>query len=121
MRQGTKIAFCTLVLLAAPLFNSAYAAVAETYTNVTRTMVDSENFGTCMVLLTNKPATLDCGSTNWVTASCSGDFNSSSVGWKKFEQAQMALALDQRVRVFVDDALKHNGKCFLSRIDVLGN
>lgn len=96
---------------------SAMAAISSIVTNVERTMVDSERFGGCMVLLGDMPATLDCPD-NWVSASCTGDFNSANMGWRKFESAQIAKVANNQVRVYVDDGRKHNGRCFLLRVDL---
>jgi hypothetical protein len=63
------------------------------------------------------PATLNCPD-RWVSASCSGDFNPSNMGWRKFESAQIAKVANNRVRVYVDDDRKHNGRCFLLRVDL---
>ena len=98
-----------------------YGAIGIVDTNVERSIVDSENFGGCMLLLEDMPSELNCGTSNWVSASCTGDFNSASFGWRKFEIGQMAQALNRRVRVFLDDSRKHNGKCFILRIDLLPN
>ncbi|MEQ8692686.1 MAG: hypothetical protein RIC89_17860 [Pseudomonadales bacterium] len=112
---GTITKFATIGCLL--WSSSSSAAVSSVVTDVERTMVDSERFGGCMVLLADMPATLNCPD-NWVSASCSGDFNSSNMGWRKFESAQIAKVADNRVRVYVDDGRKHNGRCFMLRIDL---
>jgi len=94
----------------------AEAAMGDVTSNVRRVLVDDENFGYCMVRLYDSPEGIDCGNTGWVTASCSGDFNPSNIGWRKFETAQIAYATNAPVRVFLDDARKHNDRCFITRI-----
>lgn len=98
--------------------NAALAAMENQQTTVLRMLVDDTEFGHCMVLIRDMPATLDCPG-NWVTASCSGDFNSSSVGWRKMEVAQMAQALNKQIFIRIDDARRHNQHCFLKRIQLL--
>ena len=96
----------------------ASAATGSVTSNVVRTyLCRSERYGGCMVQIVGTASGVDCG--DWATASCSRDFNLSSMGWKKFEVAQIAQVTERRVRVYVDDARKHNGHCFLQRIDLL--
>ena len=95
--------------------STASAATAEMRTLVVETLIHGEHFGLCMFQLEEQAPGLDCAS-KWVSASCSGDFNPATLGWRKFEVAQMAQALGKQVGVRVDDARKHNGQCFASRI-----
>ncbi len=91
-------------------------------TNVTRTLVDERYFGHCMAAISTGPQTvgLDCGST-WVTFSCSGDFNTPRVGQQKFSAAQLSLVTGNKVFLVVTDEKKHNGYCYVERIDNLAN
>lgn len=86
---------------------------------VQRTLVDDTNYGACMALLsaTLADSGLDCRS-RWVTFSCSGDFQAKDVAWRMFDSAQMALALELKVKVVVDDTRKHNGYCYAPQISV---
>ena len=38
-----------------------------------------------------------------------------------YDSAQLAFVTGRRVRVWVDDTRKHNGFCFVTRIDVLAS
>jgi hypothetical protein len=85
---------------------------------VRRTLVDENNFGGCMANLGRflESTDLTCRDV-WVSFSCSGDFNSSSFGFKKFQAAQLALITGKRIRVKLNDAKTHNGYCYAERID----
>lgn len=95
------------------------SATGKVVSEVTRTLTDHQNFGLCMAVINPGPETIlpSCGP-GWVTFSCSGDFNSKSSGNLKFQTAQLAFISSARASVFVDDTKKHNGYCFVQRIDV---
>ena len=97
--------------------SAATAQIGWVFTDVQGTIIDSERFGSCMALIGELPSNVSCVN-RWVTFSCTGDFNSASIGWKKFEQAQIAQLTNREVRVFVDDSKLHNGNCFVERIDI---
>lgn len=70
-----------------------------------------------MAQLDVKPADkgLDCPA-SWVTFSCTGKYTSKAEGFRMFESAQMAFALDKIVHVEITDEKKHNGFCYAGRI-----
>ncbi|MEM7097843.1 MAG: hypothetical protein AAF541_06240 [Pseudomonadota bacterium] len=107
-RSWAQLGIFCICALAGVLAN---AATVEVRTKVSKTMVHGQLFGLCLFQILDEPPGLDCPST-WVSASCSGDFNPSNVGWRKYEVAQMAQMLGREVIIQVDDALKHNGQCF---------
>lgn len=86
-------------------------------TTVVETLVMEKDYGGCMAKLETPPGSngLDCPS-SWVSFSCTGDFNSPEVGYKKLESAQLALMTETQVKLVIDDAKKHNGFCFAHRI-----
>ena len=113
---------CTVALLLLGTFATAlHADVVSMTTRITRTMVVADDrWGGCAAQLDVSPADeglANCG--KWVTFSCTGVHTSKSRALVMFDQAQMAFALDRRVRVFVDDAKTHNGICFVNRIELL--
>ena len=55
----------------------------------------------------------------FVSFSCNGTYVSKDLAFYMLDQAQLALSLNKRVFVTVDDTKKHNGNCFAKRIDVL--
>jgi len=61
---------------------------------------------------------LNCPSA-WVSFSCDGTFNTQAIGFRKLDQAQMAMALNKRVHLYIEDSKKHNGYCFARRIDIV--
>ncbi len=99
--------------------STVQAATGVIQTQVLQTLVDSEHFGGCMAFLAAPPVGtgLNCAG-QWVTFSCTGDFNSKDIAYKKFETAQLAYALGHRIIVTVDDTKKHNGYCFARRVDL---
>ncbi len=116
--QGTAVFLLALVPLAAPQATTQ-AFVAK----VTRTMTTADgSFGGCMVQLDKSPRDegLECPEQPWVTFSCSGPHAQSRAdALRMLDSAQLAFVTGRSVRVWVDDARKHNDFCFVNRIDVL--
>ncbi len=115
-----KVLRCSVVALLALGVGSVNAGtvwIGEA--KVVRTLSDSTAFGNCMALL-NKPLSDFIGNCpgNWVTFSCNGTYNSKDAGQRKFESAQLAMALGYRVSLVVDNTKKHNGYCYARRIDI---
>ena len=111
-----KLIIAGLLLSTANIASAATVAVNAQIKAVLQT--DENVFGACMALLDVSPRDqgLDCHS--WVTFSCSGDFNTKEVGYRKFDVAQMSYALEKkRSMLFINDEKKHNGYCFVERID----
>ncbi len=115
IRQMTRAAIFGGSILAS---GTVAAASAEVQTVVNKTMISGQYFGLCTIQLAEQAPGLDCPS-KWVSASCSGDYNPSNVGWRKFEMAQMAQMLEKELRVRVDDARKHNGQCYASSVRLI--
>jgi hypothetical protein len=109
-----------LLLLA--FAGSALAANRYYEATVTRTAVHESNFGVCMAKVSPSPSDegLNC-KPDWVSFSCSGDFNSKEIGQQKLSAAQLALMTGDLVKINVDDTRKHNGYCYAQRIDNLAN
>ena len=99
------------------------AATVEIVAEVRRTLtVADDKFGGCMVALSVSPGDdgrLDCPTSKWVTFSCTGIHTSKSSALRMYDSAQLAFVTGREVRVWVDDTKKHNGHCFVSRIDVM--
>ena len=87
---------------------------------VVRVLLQEGSYGNCMAsLLPDISSTgLDCPA-NWVTFSCSGDYNSKSMGNQKLQAAQLSLVTGNTVRLKVNDSKLINGRCFAERIDVV--
>ena len=113
----TAAALCMSVLLTMP----AQATTKQVEAEVRRTLtVADERFGGCMVALSVSPSEegLDCPTSKWVTFSCTGNHTSKSNALRMYDSAQLAFVTGRTVRVWVDDTKKHNGHCFVDRIDV---
>ena len=114
-----------IVGAAAFLLASAWssAAVKPVVANVTQTLVSaSSTWGGCMAKLSESLAEegLDCpAGGNWVTFSYTGEYTSKTAAFQMFDSAQLAFVAGHPVKVFVDDQRRHNGYCFVSRLDVL--
>lgn len=96
------------------------AAMKMITTTVQSILITSDTqYGGCMARLAVSPRSIlpTCGS-EWVTFSCSGDFTDVARAYRLLDQAQLAYTLKKKVLVVVDDARKHNGYCFASRIDL---
>jgi len=72
-----------------------------------------------MIRVDTLPSTVLADCPDWVTFSCSGDFNSKSQGNLKFQNAQLAMVTGKNVVLRIDNSKKHNGYCFAHRIDVI--
>lgn len=82
-------------------------------------VTDSSAFGGCIALVSPAPsaqAGVNCAG-DYVTFSCTGDFNSKSAGASKLSAAQLAFVTQGTVRLVVQDQFTHNGYCFARRID----
>ena len=125
MTTGTGRTFGVLgVFLALLLAAPVHAAVASIEAKATRTLTTGDGrFGGCMVQLDQSlsGSGLDCPSSNWVTFSCTGEHTSKDEGFRMFESAQMAFALDKTIVLEVTDEKKHNGHCYARRVDVKKN
>ena len=108
-------------------FNALAAQATVAGTSVGTIIVTAEKdgqgnatFGGCMLNLNQSIAAatgLSCAG-NWVSLSCSGDFNSRSEASQLLNIAQMAKALEKNIDVRVDDTEKHNGYCVAKRIQL---
>lgn len=121
--MGTRN-FAAWAVLAALAFSatSALAAQALIKGEIRRTMsVPDDRWGGCMALLSKSPAEagLNCPDSRWVTFSCSGVHATKSGAQRAFDAAQLAFVTRRQALVWVDDTKKHNGFCFVSRIDVV--
>ena len=87
--------------------------------NVIETLSAAGNYGDCMAGLNKQLSEYISGCPgNWVTLSCDGTYNSKDAGQRKFESAQLALALGYRASVYVDNTKKHNGFCYAQRMEI---
>lgn len=123
IRRAVKY-MLVLVLIATPI-SVGQATTVSIDTRITRTLAAADGaFGGCMAALDDAPSDsgLDCpAGSKWVTFSCTGEHATTSDALRMYDSAQLAFATGRRVRVWVDDTRKHNGFCFVSRIDVLGS
>ncbi len=100
----------------------AGAAVERIEAKAERTLTTGDGrFGGCMVQLDQSLSDKGLNCTNWVTFSCTGVHTSKDEGFRMFESAQMAFALDKTLVLEVDDERKHNGHCYARRVDVKKN
>lgn len=115
----TAAALAASALLSMPA-QAATAVITDVEVRRTLTVAD-DRFGGCMVALSVSPSEegLDCPTTKWVTFSCTGTHTSKSNALRMYDSAQLAFVTGRKVRVDVDDTKKHNGHCFVSRIDVM--
>ena len=117
-RRFVKLAVAALSMW---MLLPAQAATSEIVAEVRRTLTAADDrWGGCMVILSVSPADkgLDCPETGWVTFSCSGTHTSKSNALRMYDSALLAFVTERTVRVWVDDTRKHNGYCFVTRIDV---
>ena len=123
MTTGSGRTFGVLgVFLALLLAAGVHAAVATVEAKAIRTLTTGDGrFGGCMVQLDESLSDAGLNCTNWVTFSCTGVHTSKDEGFRMFESAQMAFALDKTLVLEVNDEKKHNGHCYARRVDVKKN
>lgn len=121
IRRATKFALA-LLLVATPM-GVGQATTESIDTRITRTLAAADGrFGGCMAALDVAPSDsgLDCPvGSKWVTFGCTGEHTAAADALRMYDSAQLAFVTGRRVLVWVDDTRKHNGFCFVSRIDVL--
>ena len=122
LRTGRYV--LALALVATPM-SMLQATTVSIDTRITRTLAAADDrFGGCMAALDVAPSDsgLDCPvGSKWVTFSCTGEHATVTEALRMYDSAQLAFVTERRVRVWVDDTRKHNGHCFVTRIDVLGS
>ncbi len=108
-----------IIILAACLSTPSQAEVAFVYTKVNKILATEQDFGGCMIQLTNSPQSVlpNC-KPNWVTLSCDGTFMSIPTAQRLFEQAQLGWLLGNTLTVYIDDSRTINGYCVANRIDL---
>lgn len=123
IRRAVK-SMLVLALVATPM-GVGQATTVSMDASITRTLAAADGaFGGCMAALDVAPSEsgLDCPAGNkWVTFSCSGEHTTRSDALRMYDSAQLAFITGRKVRIWVDDTRKHNGFCFVTRIDVLSS
>ena len=84
---------------------------------VKRTLIDNNNYGTCMIQL-NTAIGGGCSS-NWVSLDCEGKYLTKGMGDRMLNVAMIAQTMKKRVSVKVDSGKKFGGYCVATRIDLL--
>ena len=104
------------LVLSAPAFSDTAWIKNATIKQV---LNQSEAYGGCMFFLDTVIADsgLDCPN-RWVALSCNGTFNNRDVAARMYDMGMMAIALDKKVSVQVDDSKKHAGYCVVKRMDM---
>ena len=79
----------------------------------------SKAYGGCMFFLDTAIADSGLSCPNrWVTLSCDGTFNDRDVAARMYDLGLMAITLDKKVSVLVDDTKTHSGYCVVIRMDL---
>ena len=88
--------------------------------SVLKLLNQTDTYGECMVYIDKILADqLPTCPSRWVALSCDGTFNNRDVAARMYDAALMAMAIEKKVNVLVDDSKKHNGYCVATRIDLL--
>ena len=102
------------------LSSHAYSDTAWIKNATIKQVLNQSNaYGGCMLFLDTVIADsgLDCPN-RWVALSCDGTFNNRDVAARMYDVGMMAIALDKKVSVEVDDTKKHSGYCVVKRMDM---
>lgn len=114
-----NLAFVVMLCLLAGVGTSNAATYQLTGT-ITRMFFHDTDFGGCMIRPSVDPSsvTSSCGS-KWLTLDCNGDFGvapGKAIASKK-DAANLAYVTGQSAVFYFDNAYKHNGYCYVYRID----
>jgi hypothetical protein len=110
--QGIMVAYLLISC------SGAFAAGEWLTGKISMTLSDSNNYGKCMIRSPSFAPVIDCLG-EWVSLSCSGDFNSKEDARRMWDSAQLAVALDLNVELYLVDTEKQNGYCVVKRLDVV--
>ena len=104
------------LVLSAPAFSDTAWIKNATIKQV---LNQSVAYGGCMFFLDTAiaDAGLDCPN-RWVALSCNGTFNNRDVAARMYDLGLMAIALEKKVSVLVDDTKTHSGYCVVKRMDL---
>lgn len=112
-----------LGLLAALFAAPAQAAVVTVDGRIDNVLASDGFSGGCAAQLSVDLSSegLDCQG-SWVTLNCAADGEAERQdGRRMFDSALLAFSLGKRVKVWVDDATKIDGRCYGNRVDVFRN
>ena len=102
-------------LLVLVVCNNAFAAKQWLSGNVERVLIESENFGGCMVFSDSFNPSIDCPE-KWVSLDCQGNHLEKADARRMFEAAQLSYALEKEIEILVTDEYKNNGYCTPLRV-----
>ena len=94
-------------------------ASAETFWvsgKVTRTMIETDKYGKCMIQVDQSIGN-GCPS-NWVSLDCENKYHAAGDGDRMLNIALLAQNLDKTVSVSVDNTRTHSTYCVAKRIDL---
>ncbi|MGR8935131.1 MAG: hypothetical protein ACU837_12185 [Gammaproteobacteria bacterium] len=121
--MNIKQAFVAILSSIALIWSFEASAItgALTTTIIRVATLGTGTYGGCMAYLkvSAKTAEGNPACSNWVSFSCVGTYTDKEFGFQMFDNAQMALAMNKKVYVVVDDQKKHTGVCFANRIDII--
>ena len=110
------VLFISLMLLS--LSSNASAAAFWKTGKITRTLTETGFYGGCMIKLSTSIAN-GCPNNGWVSLDCEGKFSDPGEGNRAYASALVALALDKKVSVYVEDTKRvTNNYCVARRLDI---
>ncbi len=113
----SKIIFTAALIVCC---GQSFAQTGSLIAKVVSTAVLDNTHGSCMAKL-DKPINTARNSPNcpgnWVTFSCTGTYNSKDIAYHKLDIAQKSEVTQDNIQVYVNDAKKHNGICYATRVD----
>lgn len=113
-------ALCIALVLCLGTGATAFAASGTIVSYVNKVLLSADHrWGGCMVYLSANPGTLVPACSGWLTFSCTGDYTDPVQAYRMVDQAQLALATNKRIQITFQDDKRHNGYCFVNRMDIL--
>jgi hypothetical protein len=104
---------CIISLTLTAALNASAATSKVTGVTLTQLKAASANFGECTIRVnkdinTEGTANLECPNSVVVSLGCDGSFHSKGAAINMFSTAQMALALDKTVTIWINDQKQYN-------------
>ena len=120
--QTMKRLLCSVGLATlASTFGAQHALGSSGEFRITRMLVEPGTYAGCAVAVQPSPSGIDAGcGINWLSAGCNGEHGASkSEAAQIWEILQMAYVLDQPVLAVFGPNNVVNGKCVITRVDLV--
>lgn len=106
-----------LIILTLGISSNAWSINFWKTGTIVRTLTDSTKYGGCMIQLSVGVGN-GCPSNGWVSLDCDAIFSDPGEGQRAYATALVALTLDKKISVHINNEQKHNDYCVATRLDI---